>query len=58
VQLVLESLGLPRNDPLVKDEAAAFVPNPRFVRTLTHEISHVLSSHASPAAGLPLVFRR
>jgi hypothetical protein len=33
-----------RNDPLVKDEAGALVPNPRFVRTLTHEISHVLSS--------------
>jgi hypothetical protein len=27
----------------VKDEAGALVPNPRFVRTLTHEISHVLS---------------
>jgi len=33
-----------RNDPLVKDDAGALVPNPRFVRTLTHEISHVLSS--------------
>jgi hypothetical protein len=32
-----------RNDPLVKDAAGALVPNPRFVRTLTHEISHVLS---------------
>jgi hypothetical protein len=34
-----------RNDPLIKDEAGALVPNPRFVRTLTHELSHVLSSH-------------
>ena len=33
-----------RNDPLVRDASGALVPNPRFVRTLTHEISHVLSS--------------
>jgi hypothetical protein len=33
-----------RNDPLIKDESGALVTNPRFVRTLTHEISHVLSS--------------
>jgi hypothetical protein len=33
-----------RNDPLIKDDAGALVPNPRFVRTLTHELSHVLSS--------------
>jgi hypothetical protein len=33
-----------RNDPLMKDEGGELVPNPRFVRTLTHEISHVLSS--------------
>jgi hypothetical protein len=33
-----------RNDPLIKDDSGALVPNPRFVRTLTHEISHVLSS--------------
>jgi hypothetical protein len=33
-----------RNDPLVKDASGALVANPRFVRTLTHEISHVLSS--------------
>jgi hypothetical protein len=33
-----------RNDPLMKDDSGALVPNPRFVRTLTHEISHVLSS--------------
>jgi hypothetical protein len=33
-----------RNDPLLKDEGGGLVPNPRFVRTLTHEISHVLSS--------------
>jgi hypothetical protein len=34
-----------RNDPLVKDEAGALGPNPRFVRTLIHELSHVLSAH-------------
>ena len=33
-----------RNDPLVKDDSGELVPNPRFVRTLTHEISHILSS--------------
>jgi hypothetical protein len=33
-----------RNDPLVKDDSGELAPNPRFVRTLTHEISHVLSS--------------
>ena len=33
-----------RNDPLIKDANGALVPNPRFVRTLTHEISHILSS--------------
>jgi hypothetical protein len=33
-----------RNDPLVRDGAGALVPNPRFVRTLTHELSHVLSA--------------
>jgi hypothetical protein len=33
-----------RNDPLVKDDGGELAPNPRFVRTLTHEISHVLSS--------------
>lgn len=33
-----------RNDPLIKNDAGALVPNPRFVRTLTHEIGHVLSS--------------
>lgn len=33
-----------RNDPLVKDASGQLVANPRFVRTLTHEISHVLSS--------------
>jgi hypothetical protein len=33
-----------RNDPLIKDVDGALVANPRFVRTLTHEISHVLSS--------------
>lgn len=32
-----------RNDPLVKG-ASGLEPNPRFVRTLTHEIGHVLSS--------------
>jgi hypothetical protein len=33
-----------RNDPLIEDESGKLVTNPRFVRTLTHEISHVLSS--------------
>jgi hypothetical protein len=33
-----------RNDPLTRDEKGELVANPRFVRTLTHEISHVLSS--------------
>jgi hypothetical protein len=33
-----------RNDPLIEGESGALVKNPRFVRTLTHEISHVLSS--------------
>jgi hypothetical protein len=33
-----------RNDPLIRDEQGKLVPNPRFVRTLTHEISHILSS--------------
>jgi hypothetical protein len=33
-----------RNDPLIKNAEGALVANPRFVRTLTHEISHVLSS--------------
>ncbi len=33
-----------RNDPLIKDESGHFAANPRFARTLTHEISHILSS--------------
>ncbi|HEY8090248.1 MAG TPA: hypothetical protein VIF09_20445 [Polyangiaceae bacterium] len=33
-----------RNDPLIKDADGILVANPRFVRTLTHEISHILSS--------------
>jgi hypothetical protein len=33
-----------RNDPLIKNADGTLAPNPRFVRTLTHEISHVLSS--------------
>jgi hypothetical protein len=33
-----------RNDPLTKDASGSIKANPRFVRTLTHEISHVLSS--------------
>lgn len=33
-----------RNDPLVKDDRGDLVANPRFVRTMTHEISHVLSA--------------
>jgi hypothetical protein len=34
-----------RNDPLIRAENGALQPNPRFVRTLTHELSHVLSTH-------------
>jgi hypothetical protein len=33
-----------RNDPLVADESGKLVRNPRFVRTLTHEMGHVLSA--------------
>lgn len=33
-----------RNDPLLVDAEGKLVANPRFVRTLTHEISHVLSA--------------
>jgi hypothetical protein len=33
-----------RNDPLVRQADGALVTNPRFVRTLTHEIAHVLSA--------------
>lgn len=33
-----------RNDPLVKDSHGALQTNTRFVRTLTHEISHILSA--------------
>lgn len=33
-----------RNDPLIRNERGKLVENPRFVRTLTHELSHVLSS--------------
>jgi hypothetical protein len=33
-----------RNDPLIRDQGGELVANPRFVRTLTHEISHILSS--------------
>ncbi len=33
-----------RNDPLIRDADGVLVANPRFVRTMTHEISHVLSS--------------
>jgi hypothetical protein len=32
-----------RNDPLIK-QRGALVPNPHFIRTLTHEIAHILSS--------------
>jgi hypothetical protein len=32
-----------RNDPLIKDHGA-LVPNPHFIRTMTHEIAHILSS--------------
>jgi hypothetical protein len=34
-----------RNDPLVRDDSGSLVPNTRFVRTFTHEISHILSAH-------------
>ena len=33
-----------RNDPLTRGRSGAVSPNPRFVRTMTHEISRVLSS--------------
>jgi hypothetical protein len=33
-----------RNDPLIKGASGQLEPNPRFVRTLTHELSHVLSA--------------
>jgi hypothetical protein len=33
-----------RNDPLIRSENGSLQPNPRFIRTLTHELSHVLSS--------------
>jgi hypothetical protein len=33
-----------RNDPLIRAPSGNLEPNPRFVRTLTHEISHILSS--------------
>jgi hypothetical protein len=33
-----------RNDPLMMGPHGTLEPNPRFVRTLTHELSHVLSS--------------
>jgi hypothetical protein len=34
-----------RNDPLIRADGGALQANPRFVRTLTHELSHVLSTH-------------
>jgi hypothetical protein len=44
--LYVESLNhlFVRNDPLTRDASGSMEPNPRFVRTLTHEISHILSS--------------
>jgi hypothetical protein len=33
------------NDPLIRVDGGALEANPRFVRTLTHELSHVLSTH-------------
>jgi hypothetical protein len=33
-----------RNDPLIRNADGVLVANPRFIRTLTHELSHVLSS--------------
>ena len=40
--MIVNVLG--KSDPLIKDASGKLQPNPRFVRTLTHEISHVLSS--------------
>jgi hypothetical protein len=34
-----------RNDPLTRGENGTLKPNARFVRTLTHELSHVLATH-------------
>lgn len=34
-----------RNDPLIRGDNGTLQANPRFVRTLTHELSHVLSTH-------------
>jgi len=44
--LYVESLNhiFMRNDPLVRTNDGRLEPNLRFVRTLTHELSHVLSS--------------
>ncbi len=44
--LYVESLNhlFVRNDPLTRDASGSMEPNPRFVRTLTHEIAHILSS--------------
>ncbi|MCL2447700.1 MAG: hypothetical protein FWD17_02000 [Polyangiaceae bacterium] len=33
-----------RNDPLIRGADGKLQPNPRFIRTLTHEISHILSA--------------
>ena len=33
-----------RNDPLLKDANGSLQTNPRFVRTFTHELSHILSA--------------
>ncbi len=42
-----------RNDPLTTDASGALGPNPRFVRTLTHEIGHVLSSALGVWSAVP-----
>jgi hypothetical protein len=42
-----------RNDPLTVDPSGAARANPRFVRTLTHEISHVLSAHLGVWSAIP-----
>jgi hypothetical protein len=33
-----------RNDPLTRGTSGSLEANPRFIRTFTHEISHILSS--------------
>jgi hypothetical protein len=42
-----------RNDPLTRDAAGVLGPNPRFIRTITHEIGHVLSDAYGVWASVP-----